>query len=415
MTPLSRPAPPATGRKPAHPVATIGIVSCSLDGALALHVWFAKSQSCIAAVSNCGHQPQGPAFSRPSLAALARAPLAVCSPQAYELRDGEKFEFKAEVNRLMDIIIHSLYSNKDIFLRELISNASDALDKIRLLALSDPASLGSGAAANLEMRMEIDAENNVLKLRDRGIGMTKEDLVKNLGTIAKSGTSAFLEKMQQGGDVNLIGQFGVGFYSVYLVADYVEVISKAADDVQHIWESKAGGAFVVTADPDGAVSGEGDLERGTMIRIHLKDESLEYVQEARLKQLVQKYSEFINFPIYLLTSSEVEVEATGGRPPACAALLALWAMYRWANLLADRYCVLLEVLRGHCLLQESVMRVERRPKKKISTLPPRTCATGAVVPRPAAPVWVCVCVCVALLHVNVHEVQMMTRRTTRKT
>ena len=240
----------------------------------------------------------------------------MCRPPAKELRSGEKFEFKAEVNRLMNIIIHSLYSNKDIFLRELISNASDALDKIRLLGLSEPSSLGSGTAANLEIRMEVDSDKNILKLRDRGVGMTKDELVKNLGTIAKSGTSAFLEKMQQGGDLNLIGQFGVGFYSVYLVSDYVEVISKSNDDVQHIWESNAGGQFVISEDKDGSVSGEGDLERGTMIRIHLKDESMEYAQEEKLKGLVQKYSEFINFPIYLLTSKEVEVENEPGECPA---------------------------------------------------------------------------------------------------
>lgn len=234
-----------------------------------------------------------------------------CRAPTKELRDGEKFEFKAEVNRLMDIIIHSLYSNKDIFLRELISNASDALDKIRLLALSKPELLGTGPAANLEIRMEVDKENNILKIRDRGVGMSKEELVKNLGTIAKSGTSAFLEKLQQGGDINLIGQFGVGFYSVYLVSDYVEVISKSNEGPQHIWESKAGGSFVITEDPEGSVSGEGDLERGTMIRIHLKEENMEYAQEDRLKALVQKYSEFIDFPIYLLASKQVEVEDEG--------------------------------------------------------------------------------------------------------
>jgi heat shock protein 90kDa beta len=241
----------------------------------------------------------------------------VCRPAHHELRSsGEKFTFQAEVNRLMDIIINSLYSNKDIFLRELISNASDALDKIRLLALSDSKLLGSGSAANLEVRMEIDREKNILKIRDRGIGMTKDELVKNLGTIAKSGTSSFLEKMQQSGDANLIGQFGVGFYSVYLVSDYVEVITKSNEDKQYIWESKAGGEFVVTEDENGSVSGEGDLERGTMLRIHLKEENLEYSYPNRVKELIKKYSEFINFPIYLLTEKVVEVEDTSEDGPS---------------------------------------------------------------------------------------------------
>eukprot|EP00268_Persea_americana_P025143 TRINITY_DN244_c0_g1_i11.p1 TRINITY_DN244_c0_g1~~TRINITY_DN244_c0_g1_i11.p1 ORF type:complete len:589 (+),score=158.56 TRINITY_DN244_c0_g1_i11:69-1835(+) len=215
----------------------------------------------------------------------------------------EKFEFQAEVSRLMDIIINSLYSNRDIFLRELISNASDALDKIRFLALTDKEILGEGDNAKLEILMKLDKEKKVLSIRDRGIGMTKEDLIKNLGTIAKSGTSAFVEKMQTGGDLNLIGQFGVGFYSVYLVADYVEVISKHNDDKQYIWESKADGAFAVSED-----IWHEPLGRGTEIRLHLREEAGEYLQEDKLKELVKKYSEFINFPIHLWASKEVDVE-----------------------------------------------------------------------------------------------------------
>lgn len=217
--------------------------------------------------------------------------------------DGEKFQFQAEVSRLMDIIINSLYSNKDIFLRELISNASDALDKIRFLSLTDKEILGEGDDAKLEIQIKLDKEKKILSIRDRGIGMTKEDLIKNLGTIAKSGTSAFVEKMQTSGDLNLIGQFGVGFYSVYLVADYVEVISKHNDDKQYIWESKADGAFAISED----VWNE-PLGRGTEIRLHLRDEAQEYLDEFKLKELVKKYSEFINFPIYLWASKEVDVE-----------------------------------------------------------------------------------------------------------
>ncbi|KAK4276503.1 hypothetical protein QN277_014644 [Acacia crassicarpa] len=217
--------------------------------------------------------------------------------------NAEKFEFQAEVSRLMDIIINSLYSNKDIFLRELISNASDALDKIRFLSLTDKEILGEGDNAKLEIQIKLDKEKKILSIRDRGIGMTKEDLIKNLGTIAKSGTSAFVEKVQTSGDLNLIGQFGVGFYSVYLVADYVEVISKHNDDKQYVWESKADGAFAISED-----TWNEPLGRGTEIRLHLREEAGEYLEEFKLKELVKKYSEFINFPIYLWASKEVETE-----------------------------------------------------------------------------------------------------------
>ncbi|XP_010935079.1 endoplasmin homolog [Elaeis guineensis] len=217
--------------------------------------------------------------------------------------NAEKFEFQAEVSRLLDIIINSLYSNKDIFLRELISNASDALDKIRFLSLTNKDILGEGDNTKLEILMKLDKEKKILSIRDRGIGMTKEDLIKNLGTIAKSGTSAFMEKMQTGGDLSLIGQFGVGFYSVYLVADYVEVISKHNDDKQYVWESKADGAFAISED-----TWNEPLGRGTEIRLHLRDEAKEYLEEDKLKDLVKKYSEFINFPIYLWASKEVDVE-----------------------------------------------------------------------------------------------------------
>ncbi|KAH1214682.1 Endoplasmin [Glycine max] len=222
--------------------------------------------------------------------------------------NAEKFEFQAEVSRLMDIIINSLYSNKDIFLRELISNASDALDKIRFLSLTDKEVLGEGDNTKLDIQIKLDKEKKILSIRDRGIGMTKEDLIKNLGTIAKSGTSGtyvvdIIAEMQTSGDLNLIGQFGVGFYSVYLVADYVEVISKNNDDKQYVWESKADGAFAISED-----TWNEPLGRGTEIRLHLKEEAGEYLEESKLKELVKRYSEFINFPIYIWASKEVDVE-----------------------------------------------------------------------------------------------------------
>merc|ERR1719240_1726243 len=215
----------------------------------------------------------------------------------------EKFEFQAEVTRLMDIIINSLYSNKEIFLREIISNASDALDKIRFLAVTDKDALGEGDTAKLEMRISPDKSKDTLTLTDRGIGMTKQDLINNLGTIAKSGTSSFLEKLKEGGDVNLIGQFGVGFYSVYLVADKVTVRTKHNDDKQYIWESTADSSFTIKEDPEGNTLG-----RGSAITLHLKDDCKEFTETDKIKDLVKKYSEFISFPIYLKETKTVEKE-----------------------------------------------------------------------------------------------------------
>merc|ERR1712023_282105 len=215
----------------------------------------------------------------------------------------EKFEFQAEVTRLMDIIINSLYSNKEIFLREIISNASDALDKIRFLAVTDKDALGEGDTAKLEMKISPDKTKDTLTLTDKGIGMTKQDLINNLGTIAKSGTSSFLEKLKEGGDINLIGQFGVGFYSVYLVADKVTVRTKHNDDKQYIWESTADSSFTIAEDPEGDTLG-----RGTEITLHLKDDCKEFTEGDKIKDLVKKYSEFISFPIYLKETKTVEKE-----------------------------------------------------------------------------------------------------------
>ncbi|ETV65574.1 hypothetical protein H257_17728 [Aphanomyces astaci] len=217
------------------------------------------------------------------------------------LLNGDKFQFQAEVSRLMDIIINSLYKSKEIFLRELISNASDALDKLRFLALSDSSLLD--VLKELEIRISFDKTAHTLTIKDTGVGMTKDDLVKNLGTVAKSGTANFVSAMQNGADANMIGQFGVGFYSVYLVADKVRVVSKNNDDDQYIWESSANASFTVSKDPRGNT-----LKRGTEITLFLKKDALEFQDQAKLKQLVSHYSEFINFPIYLHTSREETVE-----------------------------------------------------------------------------------------------------------
>lgn len=214
----------------------------------------------------------------------------------------EQFEFQAEVNRMMDILINSLYQNKDIFLRELISNGSDALDKIRLQSVKDDSVLGE--QRELEIRISYDEEAKTITIRDTGCGMTKKELIENLGTVAKSGTSAFIEQMQAANDISLIGQFGVGFYSVYLVADKVRVISKHNDDSQYIWESTADSTFSIAEDPRGDTLG-----RGSMIILTLKEDAKEFLNQYRLETLLKKYSEFINFPIYLRESHEEEVDA----------------------------------------------------------------------------------------------------------
>jgi len=216
----------------------------------------------------------------------------------------EQFQFQAEVNRLMDIIINSLYSNREVFLRELISNASDALDKIRFLSLTNKALLGEGEQANLDIRIQFDKKAKTITITDRGIGMTKQDLIKQLGVVASSGTTQFLEAAAKGAEpLKLIGQFGVGFYSVYLVADRVTVISKHNDDKQHVWQSSANSVFTVTEDPRGNTLG-----RGTQIILHLKDDAQEFLDQHTLQRIVSKYSEFIQFPIYLYQSRTVTEE-----------------------------------------------------------------------------------------------------------
>jgi len=210
----------------------------------------------------------------------------------------QQHSFQAEVSRILDLMVHSVYTEKEIFLRELISNASDALDKLRYLALTD-SSLMDGDAGELAITLTADKTAKTLAVRDNGIGMSGQELVDNLGTIARSGTKAFLDQMsaEKAGGGDLIGQFGVGFYSAFMVADRIEVVSRGAGSAEaNRWVSTGGGGFTVEPLPaDEALA----FKRGTSVTLHLKEDAIEFAENDRIEQIVHAYSDHILFPIKL--------------------------------------------------------------------------------------------------------------------
>ncbi|ATZ29358.1 molecular chaperone HtpG [Streptomyces lavendulae] len=249
----------------------------------------------------------------------------------------ETLEFQAETRQLLRLVIHSIYSNKDIFLRELISNASDALDKLRLASLTD-ASLSEADTSDLQISLEVDKDARTLTVRDNGIGMTRDDLVELIGTIAKSGTASLLEKIKESKDAatteSLIGQFGVGFYSAFMVADKVTVHTRrAGTDSGTQWESDGEGSYTIQA--------ADDLPVGTSVTLHLKpadseDGLADYLSESKIRQIVKRYSDFIRWPIRMAADrTDADGEATSDLD-TLNSMKALWARPR-SEVTEDEY------------------------------------------------------------------------------
>ncbi|KAK8289826.1 hypothetical protein V6Z11_D07G214700 [Gossypium hirsutum] len=228
----------------------------------------------------------------------------------------EKYEYQAEVSRLMDLIVNSLYSNKEVFLRELISNASDALDKLRYLSVTDPQL--SKDAVNLDIRIQTDKDNGIITITDSGIGMTRQELVDCLGTIAQSGTAKFLKAVKEskdaGTDNNLIGQFGVGFYSAFLVSDKVVVSTKSPkSDKQYVWEGEANASSYTIWEE---TNPENLIPRGTRLTLYLKRDDKGFAHPERVQKLVKNYSQFVSFPIYTWQEKGITKEVEVDEDPA---------------------------------------------------------------------------------------------------
>src|SRR3984893_4493683 len=206
-------------------------------------------------------------------------------------------EFQAETKQVLRLVIHSLYSHKEIFLRELISNASDACEKLRFEAIAQPDLLG---ADSLSVTLTPDSAAKTLTIKDNGVGMSEAEIIDNLGTIARSGTKKFLETCSgdSAKDAQLIGQFGVGFYSAFIVADKVTVLSKRSDTPAVRWDSDGEGQYQIQ------VSGKAD--RGTEVILHLREEDKEFLEAANLRQLVRKYSDHLSIPVILKTGDSAE-------------------------------------------------------------------------------------------------------------
>ena len=257
------------------------------------------------------------------------------SPEAEAVKT-EKHEFQAEVREVLNLMIHSLYSNREIFLRELISNASDACDKLRFKVLQNADLLGGDS--ELKVEIEVDEEAGLITIRDNGIGMSRQDVIENIGTIARSGTKKFLESVSDNKefDANLIGQFGVGFYSSFIVADKVTLLTRVAGSESSEgvrWESDGAGEYAIS---------EVDLpKQGTEVTLHLREDAKEFASSWKIRSLIQQYSDHIGFPIYMKPQplpKDEEAEEVEAQPEweAVNQSSALWTLQK-SEISSDEY------------------------------------------------------------------------------